>query len=71
MYITYQSVLEFIKLALSSSTYFGTNRLGAWNDDGLRFVIFWFRRYEKIAIERRLTNGTLTKIHGVLEPMHM
>ena len=29
--------------------------LGAVQVKGMRFVIFWFRRYEKIVLERRLT----------------
>jgi hypothetical protein len=30
-------------------------RLGAVQVKGMRFVIFWFRRYEKIVLERRLS----------------
>ena len=29
--------------------------LGAVQVKGIRFVIFWFRRYEKIVLERRLS----------------
>ena len=33
--------------------------LGAVQVKGMRFVIFWFRRYEKIVLERRLKKQTV------------